>query len=238
MRKTLISTAVAIACVPMFGMSSAAAETEISANVSLVSDYRFRGISQTDRKPAIQGGFDLEHSSGLYAGVWASSISWLSDAGASGSSMEIDFYAGYAGEVGDFGYDLGVVRYNYPSGKITGQPNPNTTEAYVAGSWGPFSLSYTRSFTNLFGIDKSKGSHYLMAAFEYEIMDNLTFDAHVGRQRISGPNGGRYTDYSAGLTYAVGGFDIGLHYIDTSGRFVRGVREAKGTAVLSVSRAF
>ncbi len=234
MRKTLISTAVAMACVPMFGMSTASAESEISANIGFVSDYRYRGISQTDRKAAVNGGFDYAHESGFYAGIWGSSISWLG----TGAGVEIDVYGGYAGEVGDFTYDVGLLHYNYPGGKAPGATNPNTTEAYVSGGWGPFSLSYSHSFTNLFGVDKSKGSHYLMAAFEYELMENLTFDAHVGRQKIKGPNGGSYSDYSAGLTYAVAGFDIGLHYIDTSGRLVRGVDEAKGTALLSISRSF
>lgn len=234
MRKTLVTTAVALASVPMFGISSAVAQTEVSANVGFVSDYRYRGFSQSDRKPAVQGGFDLEHDSGLYAGIWGSSISWLG----TGSGAEIDVYGGYTGEVGDFFYDVGVLHYNYPGGKASGSPNPNTTEAYIGGGWGPVSLTYYHSFTNLFGAEKSKGSHYLVAAFEYEVVENLTFDAHVGRQKVKGPDGGSYTDYGVGLTYAIGGFDVGLHYIDTSGRLVKGVKDAKGTAVLSVSRTF
>ena len=243
MRKTLIAAAVALATTPLVGIGTAAAETEISANVGFVTDYRFRGISQTARKPALQGGFDLEHASGAYAGIWGSNISWLSDAGAENSSVEIDYYGGYAGEIGDFFYDLSLVYYSYPSGRIAGEPNPNTTEAYLTGGWGPVSLTYVRSFTNLFGFESSKGSHYLMAAFEYEIMDNLSLDAHIGRQKVKGPDGGSYTDYGIGVTYAAGGFDIGLHYVDTnSSSFLKEdgvkIRDAKGTAILSISRTF
>lgn len=239
MRKTLIATAVALAAVPMFGVGTAAAQTEVSANVGFVTDYRFRGISQSDRKPAVQGGFDVEHDSGFYAGIWGSSISWLG----AGAGVEIDVYGGYAGEVGDFFYDVGLLHYNYPGGKSSGSPNPNTTEAYITGGWGPVSLSYSRSFTNLFGFEKSKGSHYLMAAFEYELVENLTFDAHIGRQKVKGPEGGSYTDYGVGVTYAVAGFDVGLHYVDTSSsRFLKEdgkkIKDAKGTAILSVSRSF
>ena len=72
--------------------------TPFTANVGVVSDYLFRGISQTKGAPAIQGGFDYSHSSGLYAGTWLSSVSWYSDtvAGAS-KSVEFDVYGGYKG---------------------------------------------------------------------------------------------------------------------------------------------
>lgn len=238
MRKSLIATAVALASMPLLGIGNASADTEISANVGFVSDYRYRGISQTERKPAVQGGFDLEHGSGFYAGVWGSSISWLG----TGAGAEIDAYAGFTNEIGPFSYDVGVLHYNYPGGKTAGEPNPNTTEAYIGAGWGPVSLTYYHSFTNLFGEDSSKGSHYLVAAFEYELMDNLSLDAHVGRQKIKGA--GSYTDYGVGLSYAVGGFDVGLHYVDTSGSGVprdgdgNKSQDAKSTTILSISRSF
>lgn len=233
MRKTMIATAVAFAMLPVLGTGVVLAdEHEISANIGFVSDYRYRGISQSDRKPAVQGGFDYEHASGFYAGVWGSSISWLG----TGSGAEIDVYAGYAGEVGMFNYDVGVLHYNYPGGKASGEPNPNTTEGYISAGWGPVAVSYYHSFTNLFGVDKSKNSHYVMLSFEQEITEGITLDGHVGRQKIRGD--GRYTDYSFGVTADLAGFDVGLHYVDTSGRLVKGVKDAKGTAVLSVSRSF
>src|SRR5436190_22836171 len=93
-----------------------------TGNVGLFSQYVFRGISQTNEKPAVQGGFDLGHKSGFYAGTWASNISWISD-GTSGNppgstasaSLEWDFYGGYKGSLpADFGYDLGALYYYYP----------------------------------------------------------------------------------------------------------------------------
>jgi len=233
MRKTLISTAVALAALPLLGTSSVAlAQSEVSANVGFTSDYRYRGFSQSDRKPSVNGGFDYEHESGFYAGIWGASISWLG----TGSGAEIDVYGGYAGEVGMFSYDVGLLHYNYPGGKASGEKNPNTTEGYIGGGIGPVSLTYYHSFTNLFGAEKSKGSNYIVAAFEYEIMDGITLDAHIGRQKVK--RAGSYKDYGIGVTAAYAGFDFGLHYIDTSGRLVKGERDAKGTTVLSVSRSF
>src|SRR5437870_6776447 len=80
-----------------------------TGNVGIYSQYVFRGVSQTNEKPALQGGFDLGHKSGLYVGTWLSNISWLSDASPGVSaSLEWDMYGGYKGTLpGDFGYDIG-----------------------------------------------------------------------------------------------------------------------------------
>lgn len=89
--------------------SAGAATADIAGNVSLTTDYRFRGISQTDRDPAIQGGFDLATESGFYVGAWASNIQF-------GGSIEIDGYGGFKGSIGEgLTYDLGYIYYAYPS---------------------------------------------------------------------------------------------------------------------------
>jgi uncharacterized protein (TIGR02001 family) len=93
-------------------------EHTLTGNVGLYSQYIFRGLTQTNREPAIQGGFDYAHSSGFYAGTWASNVSWLRDSAAymAGGSGEFDFYGGYKGAFGksDFTYDLGALYYWYP----------------------------------------------------------------------------------------------------------------------------
>ena len=121
----------------------------IAANVTIVNDYRYRGISQSNFKPAIQGGFDYAHDSGFYIGNWNSSISWISDAYGNGGSagmtgksvsapLEMDFYAGFKKElIGEgFATDLGVLQYYYPTSGIPNSSgllaNPNTTEIYAA----------------------------------------------------------------------------------------------------------
>src|SRR6266498_1225542 len=98
-------------CFDRFGHRACADSS--TGNVGLFSQYVFRGITQTNEKPAVQGGFDLGHKSGFYVGTWASNISWISDytPGVS-ASLEWDFYGGYKGSLpADFGYDLGVLYY-------------------------------------------------------------------------------------------------------------------------------
>ena len=137
----------------------APATSPITANITVVNDYRYRGISQSNFQPAIQGGFDYAHESGFYIGNWNSSISWLSDSYSVATSVqkisapvEMDFYAGFKKELigPGFASDIGVLQYYYPiSGNLdarlnnvaanrngagrqaTGQ-SPNTTEAYIA----------------------------------------------------------------------------------------------------------
>jgi uncharacterized protein (TIGR02001 family) len=127
----------------------------ISANVGLFSDYRFRGISQTGKKPAIQGGFDLTHESGLYIGTWASNISWLSDTDSRISApIEWDLYGGYRGEiVKGVTFDVGGLQYYYPGTYPDGFVRPHTFELYGRLGYGPFTLKYSHALTNLFGFN-------------------------------------------------------------------------------------
>ncbi|MEO6958623.1 MAG: TorF family putative porin, partial [Burkholderiaceae bacterium] len=109
----------------------------LSANVSLASQYRVRGLMQTNSEPAIQGGLDLSHSSGFYVGNWNSSITWLS----SSAPVEMDFYGGYTKKImGDLSVDVGAIRYYYP-GSYVG--SPNTTELYLGLGYGSFSFKYS-----------------------------------------------------------------------------------------------
>ena len=124
-----------VLCIVMVG-SGAFAQTKppepdytLAYNVGVVSDYRFRGLTQSRFDPALQGGIDFAHKSGFYLGAWASSIKWIKDAGGN-ADAEIDLYGGYKGSVSDMGYDLGVLTYQYPSNRLT--PSANTTELYGA----------------------------------------------------------------------------------------------------------
>jgi uncharacterized protein (TIGR02001 family) len=92
-------------------LAATGAAADITGNVGLTSDYVFRGISQTNEHPAVQGGFDYSHSSGAYAGVWASNGDFEDGDEA---YTEVDLYAGMAGKVGDLGWKFGGIYYNYP----------------------------------------------------------------------------------------------------------------------------
>lgn len=223
----------------------AAATSPISANVTLASEYVYRGISQTREKPAIQGGFDYAHSSGLYIGTWGSNISWLEDAGASASSsMELDIYGGYKGKVNDdLSYDVGYLRYQYPGSYPAGFVSPNTDELYAAGTYKMFTLKYSHSVSNLFGYADSKGSGYLDASANFELMSGLTLGVHAGHQKIKNWSSFSYTDYKIGLTKDFGGgLSVTGAYIDTNADnnlyTVKGTKIADSRFVLSVTKAF
>ena len=214
-----------------------------TANLTLTNDYRYRGISQSNFRPAIQGGFDYAHSSGLYAGTWASNVSWLTDGNSTVSnSLEMDFYGGFKNTVGDFGYDVGLLQYFYPGTGYTN--NPNTLEGYIAGSYSFLTLKYSHSFSDLFGWVGSKNSGYLDLTANYELVPTVNLVAHVGRQKVNGASSSAasYTDYKLGVTKDFSGTVLGLSYIATnaSDEYINllGKDLGKDRVVLSVTRSF
>ena len=245
LHKTALSSAAAallagMVCTPAFAadtpQDSEAAGNPIAANVTVVNDYRYRGISQTNFKPAIQGGFDYAHESGFYIGNWNSTISWISDAATTGgynvsAPIEMDFYAGFKKElIGEgFASDLGVLQYYYPtSGLPSGATNPNTTEIYAAQNYtfGPLTgfVKFSYAVTNIFGFANSSGSYYPDLTANYDTgVWGLSVNAHVGYQKIAGQNviagvpTASYTDWKLGLTKDFGGgLSLAAAYIGTN----------------------
>jgi uncharacterized protein (TIGR02001 family) len=228
--KTLIGTLVALAfCAPSVQAADPTPEHTFTGNVGLYSEYIFRGLTQTDRDPAIQGGFDYAHSSGIYLGTWASNISWLKDFGAydRGGSMEWDFYGGYRGTFGtsDFGYDVGLLYYWYPGSASPGAVKANTLEVYGALSWKWLSAKYSYSLDDkTFGVRDSDGTWYLDLSANVPITDKFSLQAHWGKQEFKGHSGGvsndsqaSYQDWKIGATYALPmSFTIGAFYSDTA----------------------
>lgn len=225
-----------------------AATSPITANVTLASEYVYRGISQTREKPAIQGGFDYAHASGFYAGVWGSNISWLEDADTSGaidsSSVEIDLYGGYKGKINDdFSYDVGFLRYQYPGDYAAGINSPNTNELYIAGTWKMLTLKYSYALSDLFGYIESDGSQYLDLSANFDLGAGFSLGAHVGRQDIKNNSYYEYTDWKLGITKDFGaGLSVTGAYIDTNGKAdaytVKGDDIADSRFVLSVTKTF
>jgi len=160
-----VGAVLASAFLPAAGPAAAA----VSGTLSLTNDYLFRGLSQTNQKPALQGGVEYAADSGIYAGVWGSNISWLSDYSSAAlpisSSVELDGYLGWRGDIADgFKLDAGVYTYYYPGDYPSGFVRPYTTEVYLGASWGPATLKYSHALTNLFGFAESDGSGYLRTA--------------------------------------------------------------------------
>jgi uncharacterized protein (TIGR02001 family) len=193
----------------------------LSFNAGVVTDYRYRGISQTRLKPAAQGGLDFVHKSGFYLGAWASTIKWIEDSGATDGKVELDLYGGYKGELAkDLTYDLGVLRYEYVGnelGSVSGYANANTTEVYGALTAGIFTAKYSQSVTNLFGNINSKGSKYLDLSANFDLGDGWTLTPHVGRQLVNNNSNYHYTDYSLTVAKDLGkGLTATLMAVDTN----------------------
>lgn len=194
------------------------ARAEVSGSVTLTSDYLFRGLTQTNEEPALQGGIDYTHDSGFYAGAWGSSISWLSDSDPDVSSqVEIDLYLGYGGEFGDsgLGYDVGAIYYWYPGDYPPGFTDPDTTELYFGLSYGIFGTKYSYAASDLFGLPDSDGSSNLDVTADWEFVPSWTLNAAVGKQWVSGYDGADYAFWKLGVGKAFGnGFEVAAAFND------------------------
>ncbi len=254
MRNTVLAIAVAAAvAVPSLARAQATSPHSVAGNMSIVSDYRFRGISQTFGQPGIQGGIDYSHASGFYLGNWNSNVSSLSFPD---GSIEMDFYGGYKFGAGPVTMDVGLLQYYYPNVKF-GSEKADTLEAYVGVSWKFLTAKYSITTGDYFGANAtsngnctgtdSKGSGYLDVSASYELMPKLTLVGHVGNQSIKDCKPLEYTDWKLGVTYDMNGWALGAAYIDTDATEalytltgVNGkVKEiGKGTVVFSVSKSF
>jgi uncharacterized protein (TIGR02001 family) len=217
----------------------------VGGGATLVSDYRFRGISQTDKRFAVQGTFTVSHASGFYATVWGSSID---DYVAYGSDQEIDLIAGYKKTFGATTIDGGVLYYYYPGSSGF---NSDFVEPYisVAQAIGPVTAKVTANYAP---------KQHALAVFPHSKDDNLylagdlsaaipktpvSLSAHLGH--TFGPSylsiGKGYTDWGVGASVAVKNLTFGINYVDTSkhNQFIIGTRdEAKAGVVGSVGVSF
>ena len=227
----------------VFAQAAAPAAPEpdytLSFNVGAVTDYRYRGISQTRKKPALQGGADFSHKSGFYLGTWLSTIKWIKDGGGDGP-VEWDIYGGYKGTAGPIGYDVGLLRYQYPSHDLA--ISPNTTELYVAGTYGPATLKYSHATTNLFGFANSKRSGYLDLSATFDLGNGWSITPHVGHQKVKNNSPFSYTDYSLTVGKDLGnGLSASAALVGTDNdNYIgpNGKNLGNGTVVLGVKYTF
>jgi uncharacterized protein (TIGR02001 family) len=262
--KFLNSLILAALAAPGVAMADAApAPTPaVTANVALVTNYLYRGISQTGAKPAIQGGFDYAHASGFYAGVWGSSISWLTDSpavtGATSAQLELDTYFGFKNSFAtDFSYDVGFLRYNYPATYTAtlpaGAAKADTNEIYGLIGWKWLTAKYSYALGDTFGVSNAKGTSYIDLSASYPISDTgVTLGAHYGKQTYKGSSADAlasagsdptYSDYKLSVSKDFSGYVWGLAYSSTNANKVQytsgtGKELGKATAVLSVLHSF
>jgi len=190
---------------------------DISANISLASDYRFRGISQTGEELAVQGGFDWFHNSGFYAGSWASNVDFF-PAGSpldDGASIELDLWAGYTGSASDIlSWDATLYYYQYPGDDI----DQDFAELGLGLNYGPLRIAYWYADDYL-GLDLN--NQYLEANYSYELPQQFGLELHLGSsfgEVYDDPATlglEEYIDYSISLTRNIAGLDMKLSWMDT-----------------------
>lgn len=194
--------------------SAVAGINEVTGNVAITSDYRFRGISQSDRDPALQGGFDWAHESGFYLGTWASSVDFgTADSGASGGAIEWDFYGGFSRDINEnMSFDVGYMYYYYPSDNWT--VNLDYQEFY-----GSFSF-YDASIGVVYSDDYYQSTEefwYLYGEYSLPLGKHVSLDAHLGYNETSAGFGtnGNYLDWSIAVSTSAVSLDFTLAYVDT-----------------------
>ncbi|MBU6252068.1 MAG: TorF family putative porin [Alphaproteobacteria bacterium] len=195
----------------------------VNGTTTLTSDYRFRGISQTNKGIALQGSMTVTHSSGAYASIWGSSID---DYVANGGDEELDLIAGYKTTVGGTTFDMGGLYYYYPGSSTGGKKYySDFLELYgsVAQTFGPATAKLTANYApkqKALTLDKAKLDNlYVNVALSSPIPNTpFSLSAAVGhtftKSFLSG--GQRYTDWSLGASYTTGPVTFGLSYVDTS----------------------
>jgi len=208
-----------------------------SGSFGFLTDYKFRGITQTDSEMAIQGNFDWGHEKGYYLGVWGSNVEF----GAAGAgNTEFDFYAGVAREYWGITFDIGGVYYTYPG--ATESAGLDYFE-YVFGLSYEFPL-ISMGATVYYSPENTASSDnatYVSFDAEVPLLSRLAMTGHVGHQSITDETAfGKpdYLDWSIGASYATHGFDLSLTYIDTDLTTAECAEGCGGSIVFGISRSF
>jgi uncharacterized protein (TIGR02001 family) len=227
---------------PAAAPAAPASPHTFTGNIGLFSQYIFRGLTQTDEKPAVQGGFDYSYNFGSvtgYVGTWGSNISWLSDEGQyTSSSLENDWYFGARGNFGasDFAYDAGFLYYYYPGTVTQGGEKGDTQELYGLLGWKWLTAKLSYSIGNkIFAVRNSSGTYYLDISANYPVGDSgFTLIAHYGDQKYTGTDGRfgatndslfSYSDWKLGASYdaskltpILNAVTVGAYYTDTDAK--------------------
>ena len=226
--KSAIALLVLAASTAVFAEEKAP-ESTLSYNIGAVSDYRFRGVTQTNYGAAVQGGVDYAHASGFYIGTWASNVNWVKDVnGATDGTYELDIYGGYKGELQPgLAYDVGYITYMYPGNNsgAAGTPgaskysNATTKEFYGALTYGVTTLKYSQSLGDFLGNIDSNASRYLDLSATFDVGNGYALTPHIGRQTIPNLVGdvANYTDLSLTLVKDLGnGVTVSAAYVATN----------------------
>ncbi|PZU58519.1 MAG: hypothetical protein DI547_09170 [Sphingobium sp.] len=246
MRKSILGlSAVLFAALsaPAMAQDEPAPAVTVSGNAAVVTDYRFRGISQTDKRFALQGGITVTHESGFYVSTWGSSID---DYVAAGSDQELDLIGGYSKTFGGATVDVGVLYYYYPG---SGGANTDFIEPYasIKGTFGPATAKLTANYApkaKALSVGNGKEDNLYLAADVAATIPDTAFGISAHLAHSFGPSyltiGKEYTDWNIGATYTWNHLTFGVSYVDTdkdlyapSGRNI-----SKAGVVGSITAAF
>jgi uncharacterized protein (TIGR02001 family) len=217
LKKTLLSAALASTLITAATVASADDAWTTSANVALTTDYKFRGISQSDESAALQGGFDVNHESGFYVGAWASSVDFDTNGPGYDGSLELDYYLGYGSDIGatDFSFDVGVMAYTYPGDN---GDDGNYNEVYGSIAWKDLTVGAVYSDDYY---AETGDFTYVYAEYSYGLPWELSLDLHVGYNMIDEGEGflssdeDAYTDYSVSVSRDFMSFNFAVSYAGT-----------------------
>ena len=235
-RKSLGLASIALAAVVSVSQANAEEGSilpgEFSANIGIFTDYNFRGFTQTGKDPAIQGGFDWSHETGIYAGVWASNVNF---GDGDQAAIEIDAYGGFAGEAGGLGYDIGFIYYAYPGAASTLDYNFWEVALSVSADAGPATVSAGVNYSpENFG-DTGEAVYYQLG-FAVPLMEKLSFDVNGSYYDVKPAFSPDYFYWNVGMTYSFEWFDADLRYHDTD---IKGCANLCDTQVIfGISRSF
>ena len=237
MRKSILTLSV-VAALAAPALAAAADPSPLTGNMSIVSDYRFRGISQTYLGPAIQGGIDYAHASGFYVGNWNSSVA--SQVFTGGSGIEMDFYGGWKKSFGDIGIDIGTIYYYYPRAEFQGSAGNakfDNWEIYLGASWKWLSGKLYYAVSDYFGLASeqslggywrnrdtgallgstqgSDGTYYFDLSATIPVTKEFSVVAHYGKLEVNKYSELDYQDWKLGVTYDLNGWVFGAAYVDS-----------------------
>lgn len=209
-----------------------------SANAAVTTNYLFRGISQTDNDPAIQGGFDYAHDIGVYLGVWGSNVDFNDGDEA---HLELDFYGGVSSEIGGVSWDIGAIYFSYPGAAYSLDYDFIDAALSLGYDFKVVSLSAGLNYSpDNFG--GSGDAFYYHAGASIPLPAEFSLDANVGRQEIDDNTAfgtPDYTDWNVGISRDFLGFNLSLTYHDTDLSTVEcGNDNCDARAVFTVSREF
>lgn len=244
--KSVVAGALAVGMAPM--AAQAESPHTFSANVGLFTDYLYRGISQTERRPAIQGGFDYAYDAGLvelYAGTWASNVDFQDDGDGNKVSMEIDFYGGLAGELfnSGIGWDLGGLYYFYPGDKTKSYDFwevygglDYTFEQIMFEPTVAVMVAYSPDFFGKIG-----SAWYVNPTLEFALPHDFGLAFGYGLQLFK-KDEGKYSHFSVGLSKDISYFTFDVTYSTTFGESKNVLSDlgnlANDQVVFSVSASF